>query len=443
MTEKFFDKATETMSRKQLVRHQSERLERLVGQLYGRNRFYTDKFDAAGVKPSDIKSIDDLSSLPLTTKDELIQAQADDPPFGTNATCDRSEYVRFHQTSGTTGIPLHVVDTAESWEWWGRCWAHVLTAAGVTSADRIFFAFSFGPFIGFWSAVEGARRVGAMMIPGGGGDSSQRLHLMQQLSPTVLCSTPTYALRLAEVAREEGLDLDSIPIRITLHAGEPGANIPATKARIASAWTAKCFDHAGASEVGAFSYECDPQPGGLHVLETEFIAEVLDPETGEPVDQGETGELIITNLERTCFPVIRYKTGDLVRPNYERCECERTFMRFDGGILGRADDMIIMRGMNIFPRAIENLIRQFDQVDEYRVNVYTEREMGVLEIEVELVSDSQAEEQLEAIQRGLTNALALRPVVKLAERGSLPRFELKARRVRKLEDRPHQQAGQA
>ncbi len=434
MTERFFNKATETMSRVDLERHQYEKLQRMLARIYDRNLFYTDKFNAAGIKPTDIRSIDDVFNLPITTKDELVAAQAADPPLGTNATYHKSEYVRFHQTSGTTGVPLRVLDTDESWEWWGRLWGHVFAAAGITSEDRIFFAFSFGPFIGFWSAVEGARRMGSMMIPSGGGDSLQRLNLMQQVSPTVLCCTPTYALRLAEVAREADIDLDEIPIRVTLHAGEPGANIPATKARIGDAWTAKVFDHAGASEVGAYSYECGPQPGGLHVIETEFIAEVLDPDTGVPVQPGEIGELVITNLGRPCFPAIRYRTGDLVRPNFAQCECERTFMRFDGGILGRADDMIILRGMNIFPSAIENLIRQFDDVDEYRVNVFTEHEMGVLEIEVELASESGAEEQRRAIQRGLTNALGLRPVVKLAERGSLPRFELKAKRIRFIDD---------
>lgn len=434
MGERYFNKATETMSREDLARHQFEKLERLLKRIYEKNRFYTSKFDEVGIKPDDIRSLDDLTSLPMTTKDELVNAQAADPPLGTNATYHSSEYVRFHQTSGTTGVPLRVLDTDESWEWWGRCWGYVFAAAGITPEDRIFFAFSFGPFIGFWSAVEGARRMGSMMIPGGGGDSSQRLHLMQEVHPTVLCCTPTYALRLAEVARDENIDLSEIPIRVTLHAGEPGANIPATKARIEQVWSAKCFDHAGASEVGAFTYECYPQPGGIHLIETEFIGEVLDPETGDPVGHGETGELVITNLGRPCFPAIRYRTGDLVHANYAQCECERTFMRFDGGILGRADDMIIIRGMNIFPRAIENLVRQFESVDEYRVNVYKEHEMGVLEIEVELSIESGAEEERRAIQRSLTNALSLRPVVKLAKRGSLPRFDLKAKRIHVFEN---------
>lgn len=436
----YFNKAVETMSREDLERLQVEKLQRMLARIYDRNIFYTAKLKEAGAKREDIRSLDDLALLPLTTKEELVCAQAADPPLGTTATFHISEYVRFHQTSGTTGVPLRVFDTVESWEWWGRCWGYVFTAAGITGKDRIFFAFSFGPFIGFWSAVEGARRLGSMMIPGGGGDSLQRLHLMQQANPTVLCCTPTYALRLAEVARDANLNLSEIPIRVTLHAGEPGANIPATKARIAEAWTAKCFDHAGASEVGAYTYECEPQPGGLHVIESEFIAEVLDLESGDPVQPGETGELVITNLGRPCFPAIRYRTGDLVRPNYAQCECERTFMRFDGGILGRADDMIVLRGMNIFPRAIENLVRQFESVDEYRVNVYTEHEMGVLEIEVELSTEDGAEEERRAIQRSLTNALGLRPVVKLAARGSLPRFELKAKRIRVFEDTSYPQA---
>lgn len=438
----FFDQATETLSRESLADLQFQKLQQLLAAIYGKNRFYTDKFDRAGIKPEDVRSLDDLTRLPFTTKDDLVKAQAAALPFGTNNTFQLSEYTRFHQTSGTSGAPLRVLDTEESWSWWGRCWGHVFAGAGITPKDRIFIAFSFGPYIGFWAAVEGARQIGAMMIPGGGGDSAQRLHLMRQVNPTVLCCTPTYALRLAEVAKEEGVNLSQMPIRITVHAGEPGANIPATKSRISYAWSARCFDHAGASEVGAFAFECQRQPGGVHVLETEFIAEVLDPDSGEPVQPGQTGELVITNLGRPGFPVIRYKTNDLVSPNYQPCECGRSFMRFDGGILGRADDMITLRGTNIFPRAIENLVRQFDVVEEYRVNVYTEHEMGVLEIEVELNTMTGAEAQRKAIERGLINALGLRPVVKLAKPGSLPRFELKAKRIRFLEGNPQERAGQ-
>src|SRR3990172_11641511 len=263
----YFDPVVETRPPERLRSLQLEKLRVVVDQIHGRNRFYTAKLNEAGFAPGALRSLDDLARLPFTTKSELVQAQADAPPFGTNATFPESAYTRLHQTSGTTGVPLRVVDTRESWDWWGRCWGFVLSGAGLTAGDRIFLPFSFGPFIGFWAAVEGAKQIGALMIPCGGRDSLQRLQTMRELGVTAMCCTPTYALRLAEVAPEENFDLRDIPMRATVHAGEPGANVPATKARIEAAWRAKCFDHAGASEVGAFSYECEGQPGGVHVIE--------------------------------------------------------------------------------------------------------------------------------------------------------------------------------
>jgi len=424
----YFDPAVETMSREQLRSLQLDKLRAVLDQIYGRNRFYTAKLNDAGFAPGSLGSLDDLARLPFTTKRELVQAQADAPPIGTNATFPESAYSRLHQTSGTTGEPLRVVDTPESWDWWGRCWGFVLSGAGLAADDRVFLPFSFGPFIGFWAAVEGAKQIGAMMIPGGGRDSIQRLQTMRELGATAMCCTPTYALRLAEVAHEENFDLRDIPIRATVHAGEPGANVPATKARIEAAWHAKCFDHAGASEIGAFSYECEAQPGGVHVIESEFIVEVLEPVTDRPVPPGEMGEMVITNLGRPGFPVLRYRSGDLVRLNTEPCTCGRTFMRFEGGVLGRADDMVVVRGVNVFPRAIENLIRKFDEVTEFRVTVATRREMHELQIEIEVAADADAEAIRAGVERAVHYALALHPIVTLAECGSLPRHELKARR---------------
>ncbi|MFQ5399245.1 MAG: phenylacetate--CoA ligase family protein [Anaerolineae bacterium] len=430
----YFDQAIETMPREQLRMIQLEKLQRLVNDIYSSNRFYSKKMQAAGITPRDILSLDDLAHFPLTTKQELIQDQIENPPFGANASFPERAYTRFHQTSGTTGKPLRVVDTADSWEWWSRCWGFVLAGAGLTAEDRLFVPFSFGPFIGFWAALGGAEKIGAMMIPGGGRDSLQRLHLMREMGATAMCCTPTYALRLAEVARENNFDLRSIPMRLTIHAGEPGANVPATKARIEAAWGAKCFDHAGASEVGAHSFECEVQPGGTHVIESEFIVEVINPETGAAVPPGETGELIITNLGRPGYPVIRYRTGDLVRFTDEPCECGRTFGRFIGGVIGRADDMVIVRGVNVFPSAVENLVRQFEAVDEFRAQVARRRQMAELAIEVELAGGVEAEETRQAIAHAFSHALGLRPSVTVVPRGSLPRFELKAKRFYVTED---------
>ena len=416
------------MPRKALEALQIEKLCSMLEQIYGRNRFYTDKLDAAGIHPDSIQTLDDLKRLPLTSKSELVQAQSDALPFGSNTTFEESAYSRFHQTSGTTGTPLRVLDTPESWDWWGRCWGYVLAGAGLTENDRLFVPFSFGPFIGFWAAVEGSQNINAMMIPGGGRDSLQRLHLMKELGATAMCCTPTYALRLAEVAQESSFDLSEIPLRTLIHAGEPGANVPATKARIESVWNAKCYDHAGASEIGAHSFECELQPNGTHVTESEFIVEVLNPETLEPVPAGEQGELIITNLGRIGYPVIRYRSGDLVVLNQQKCTCGRSYARFEGGVLGRADDMVVVRGINVFPSAVENLVRQCESVEEFRITVTTEREMGNLAIELELSKNANPESVRKTVDQEIQNELSLRPEITLVPSGSLPRFEMKAKR---------------
>lgn len=412
---------------------QWQKLEELLRLVSDRNRFYAEKWRKAGIAPEELKSLADLGKLPFTHKSELARAQDEAPPFGTNATFPAEAYSRVHQTSGTTGTPLRVVDTPESWEWWGQCWRLVLRGAGVTRRDRVFLPFSFGPFIGFWAAVEGARQLGAMMIPGGGWGSLERLHMMRELQATVICCTPTYALRLAEVAREQKFDLRSIPVRVLIHAGEPGANVPQTKARIEAAWGAKCFDHAGASEVGAHSFECELQPSGIHIIESEFIPEVIDPQTEEEMPPGETGELVITNLGRPGFPVIRYRTGDLVRLNLQACACGRTLARFDGGLLGRTDDMLTIRGVNVYPTAIENVIRQFSAVDEFQVTVERRQEMRHLDVQIEVHSGHEAEEVRARVEQAIYGALSLRPTVTVAPPGALTRFEMKARRFHRLD----------
>ena len=426
---RFFDHALETMPPKAIKELQIEKLRSMFKKIYGHNKFYTDKFETAGIDHKAIQNVNDMVQIPLTNKEELIKAQQDNPPCGSNATFPESAYSRFHQTSGTTGKPLRVLDTPESWEWWGRCWGFVLTGAGLTENDRLFVPFSFGPFIGFWAALEGARIINTMMIPGGGRDSLERLHLMKELGVTAICCTPTYALRLAEVAWEAEFDLNEIPLRISILSGEPGANVPATKSRVESVWNVKSYDHAGASEVGAHSFECEIQPNGTHVNESEFIVEVLNPDTLEQVSEGEQGELIITNLGRIGFPVIRYRTGDLVRLNHEPCKCGRTFPRFEGGVLGRVDDMVVVRGINVFPSAIENLVRRSDEVEEFRITVSTVKQMGHLSIELDLKKDTNPENAKNDVYHQIRNELGLSSEIKVVPHGSLPRFEMKARRL--------------
>ncbi|HEX4836875.1 MAG TPA: phenylacetate--CoA ligase family protein [bacterium] len=431
----FVDQTLEGMAREDLAAYQWQRFTPMCARIFETNPFYRRTWEAAGLyDPREIRGWDEFRRLPLTTKADLVRDQNEHPPYGTDLTYPLDRYVRLHQTSGTTGRPLRWLDTAESWEWWLRCWTFVYRAAGVGAGDRIFFAFSFGPFIGFWAAFDTARRIGALAIPGGGLDSTLRVRMLVETQPTVLVCTPSYALRLAEVAQAIGVDPVALPIRVSIHAGEPGASIPATRQRIEAAWGARCVDHTGLTEVGATGFTC--AAGEVHLTESEFIAEVLDPETGAVVPEGE-GELVLTNLGREGSPVIRYRTGDRVRLATTRCECGRTFARMAGGILGRADDMLVVRGMNVFPSVVEDVVRGFECVDEFRIEVRRRAEMAELRVvvEVDQARHGAAEiaRTLEDLRERLRLACGIRIDADAVPAGALPRFELKARRIVRIE----------
>jgi phenylacetate-CoA ligase len=414
----------ETLGRDALGQLQLRKFQLVLDQMLGTNAFYAAKFGEVGVNSSrDIAGWDDFRRLPFTTKKELSADQAGNPPYGSNLSFPRDAYVKIHQTSGTTGEPLRCLDTAESWDWWAECWASVFRAAGVTASDRVFYGFSFGPFIGFWSSYEGARKVGALAFPGGGMSSFQRLKAILANEITVLVCTPTYALHLAEVAEQEGIDLSKSSVTTTIHAGEPGAGLPATRARIQKAWGAKTFDHAGATEVGAWGFECVEQ-AGLHVNEGEFIVEIIDPATGEAASEG---EVVITNLGRPGYPVFRYRTGDRAKVDTSPCSCGRTYARLEGGVIGRVDDVLIVRGINVFPSAIENILRSIPEIGEFAVDVYRTHELDDMVIRVEVTSGDTAE-VVAAADNAIRNALSLRAKVESVEFGTLPRFDLKARR---------------
>ena len=423
-TASYLDAFIETLGREALVQIQLKKFQMMLSPVLKANPFYQRKLGDVGVHQSeDVQTLDDYRQLPFTTKAELSTNQAAHPPYGTNLTFPRERYIRIHQTSGTTGNPLRWLDTEESWNWWARCWGAVYNGAGVTAGDRIFFAFSFGPFIGFWSAHEGARHIGALSIPGGGMTSLQRVRAIQFNDISVLISTPTYALRLAEVAEVEGVDIANSNVRNTIHAGEPGASLPSTKHRIESAWGARCYDHAGATEVGAWGFECQAQ-SGVHLNEGEFICEVINPDTGE---QANEGELVITNLGRIGMPVIRYRTGDYVKLKTDLCGCERTFWRLEGGVIGRTDDVLIIRGVNVYPSAIENIVHRFPEVGEFAVDVYRRGALDEMEIRLE-VNSAEPNMIAVAVSKAVREALGLRIDVKPVSHETLPRFDLKARR---------------
>ena len=421
----YFDAATETLPRAAIRALQLGRAQALLEEILPRNAFYARKL---GPKRS-VATWDDFSRLPFTTKQELAEDQLQKPPYGTNLTYPLERYIKVHQTSGTTGkAPIRVLDTEDSWDWWARCWGHVYTGAGVGRGDRIFFAFSFGPFIGFWAAYEGARKVSAMAVPGGGMATDQRLQVMLDTDATVLCCTPTYALRLAEEAERLGIDLSTSNIHATVHAGEPGASVPGVRARIEAAYGARCHDHTGMTELGATGFTCQAAGGGVHLIETEFVFEVLDPVSLEPVASGGEGELVATNLGRVGMPLIRYRTGDLVRMDESLCACGRTFARLPGGILGRADDMVVVRGVNVFPSAIEDVLREFAEVSEFRIEVFSIRSMAEMKVLLDPRPGASGD-LAERVASRLQDRLLLRVPCEVVEAGSLPRFELKARRL--------------
>ena len=420
---RFLDRRLETLAPETLRDYQWTRLQALARAVHPANAFLARKWASAGVaRADDLRRWEDFARLPFTRKSELAEDQAASPPFGSNQTYALDRYVRIHQTSGTTGAPIRWLDTAESWEWWLRCWGFVLRAAGLGPGDRIFFPFSFGLFVGFWAGFEGARALGALAIPGGGQDTAQRLATLEALGVTALCCTPSYALHLAQSARERGMDLGRLGVRTTVHAGEPGAGIPSVRARIEALWGARAYDHAGMTEMGAYGFECEAQ-AGLHVNESEFVAEVIDPASGAPAREG---ELVLSNLGRHGSPLLRYRTGDRVRVAAGPCACGRTFLRLEGGLLGRVDDMLVVRGVNVFPSALEGIVRRFPAVDEFMIEVYRRQEMDEVRLLLEVAGGGNIAAQ---VQEAVRVHLGIRVEIVAVPAQSLPRWELKARRV--------------
>ncbi len=398
---------------------QLAKLRERLPEVLASNAFYRERLHA-------VNGWGDFERLPFTLKSEIVADQAAAPPYGTNLTYSLDRYVRLHQTSGSSGgRAVRWLDTAESWEWWERCWAeHVLPAAGVTSRDRVFHAFSFGPFMGFWSAFCGAERLGALVISGGAMTTEQRVAAIVELGATVLLGTPTYVLRLAETAAAMGIDLSSSALRTVLCAGEPGASIASTRDLIERSFGARCFDHSGMTELGPTGFGCSAG-GGLHLIESEFVFEVLDTQ-GRTLDDGD-GELIATNLGRWGSPLVRYRTGDRVSLSREPCACGNSFPMLKGGILGRVDDMVTLRGVNLYPSQVEDIVRRHLPIVEFVLELRRVRQMDevVLLFEVAEVSPGLAE----TLASDLRLALGVRIDCRQVAAGTLPRAELKAKRL--------------
>lgn len=352
--------------------------------------------------------------IPFTTKAELQADSAENPPWGTVLTEPLGNYTRFCQTSGTsTGQPLAWLDTPKSWEAMLACWREVFSAAGlVKGVDRVFLAFSFGPFLGFWTAFDAAVR-DYLVIPGGGLSSEARMAAISRYGATALCCTPTYALHLGQLAKNTQHQIQKIIV-----AGEPGGSQPNVRKQIEELWGARVLDHHGMTEVGPVSFERLDRPGYLEVISDAYLTEVIDPQTLKPAEEG---ELVLTTLKRHTAPLIRYRTGDLVKVKiFEESIC------LEGGILARCDDMVVIRGVNVYPSAVDNLVRSIPAIEEYRVIVHKNRPMDELEIEIETTTGDPT--PCDALEQKLKEVLNLRTSVKTVPHGTLPKYEFKSRR---------------
>lgn len=423
----------EDLSRAELTARQLLRLREAVATVGATNPFWRRRFAEHGVTADALQSLDDLRRLPTLRKAELVADQAAHPPYGTNLTQPPAAYTRLHQTSGTTtGQPLRWLDTPQSWAGLMECWRQIYRLMALRPDDRCAYLFSFGPFVGFWAGFEAAVSQGHFAVAAGGMSSEARLKLIAENQITLVGCTPTYALRLAEVAAAQGVALPALGVRTILVAGEPGGNVPATRARIEQSWGARVVDHWGMTELGPFGVAAADTPHDLTLLETEGIAEILQVDRDEPAPPGELGELTVTGFARLDCPVFRYRTGDLVRAALEPAPSGRCLLRLAGGILGRVDDMLIIRGNNVFPSSIEAVVREFTDVAEYRIVVARQREMTHLRLEFE--PDSSLHEQQIAeigqlLSRSIKDRLNFQAEVVPVPPGSLPRFEMKAQRV--------------
>jgi phenylacetate-CoA ligase len=427
----------ERMPREALRALQLRKLQTMVAWAYARSPFWRARLDAASVTPDQIQTLDDVRRLPFLTKPELLDNQAAHPPYGDMLTAPPSVAVAYHQTSGTSGrTPLRALESPRDWDFGAQAWARSLYGFGVRASDVVYVAFGYGSFIGFWGAHYAIQKIGATTVAGGGGTSETRLHQMIDVGATVLAATPSYAIRLAQVAATMGIDpARDTRVELLLVAGEPGGNIPATKALLEHTWGARVGDFMGMTETaGITAFECSEQSGALHINEDYFLEEILDPRTDEPVPLGEVGERVCTAFGIGLIPIIRYRTNDLVRRiAADHCPCGRTFELYQGGVIGRADDMQIIRGVNVHPSAVEGVVRRYHEVREFRIVLTREEHVDNIAIELEphpRVAEAIAAGLPRQIQKDLAEAHeGLRFDVTLVEAGTLPTFELKARRL--------------
>ncbi|MCL5962338.1 MAG: phenylacetate--CoA ligase family protein [Chloroflexi bacterium] len=436
----YWNPKTETMPREQLQTLQLRKLQAMVRWAYDNSKLWQRKFDQVGLEPQDIRSLDDIQLIPFLTKEEFLNAQTSSPPFGDTLAAPSELAVRYHQTSGTSSrVPLRALDGRKDWEWQSEMWAYGLYAFGVRPKDICYLPVGYNVFIGFWGVHYGAEKIGAMVIPGGAQSSESRLKQIVELGATVVATTPTYALRLAQYAEDLGMDLahDS-KVEMLVLTSEPGANIPSTKRMLEEMWGARVGDFVGMTEAGTIvAYECSEQCGAAHIIEDHYYEEVIDPRTLKPLGYGQKGERVMTSFGRGMMPVLRFRTGDLVeKVEASYCSCGRTFDLYKGGVLGRTDDMKLIRGTNVYPGAVENIVREYKEISEFQIVLTREGYSDEITVQIEPRSDV-PEERLDFLSLDVASDLAeahegLRFNVVIAEPGTLPKFEVTSVRLQDL-----------
>lgn len=439
--QKYWNPVLETLPQEKIRDLQFKKFKRIFNWAYEKSIFHHSLYKKAGIKPGDIRSFDDIRHIPTVEKSMMRDIQRKEPfPYGDTLCVPLDDVSEYHQTSGTTGQPVYQADTWQDWEWWTECWSYILWAQGYRPGDRVFFPFGYNVFVAFWAGHYAAEKIGAEVIPGGVLDTQARILKIQETKATAMMATPTYVLGMAEIAKNKmGIDPASLTINKITCAGEPGASIPTTKKRLQDAWGAKVYDHAGATEIGAWSYECTEQSGDLHVNDGFFLVEIQDVDTGEFIEEPDRiGKMIITAFDRYAQPCIRFDSKDLIMWSSNPCCCGRSFKTINGGVIGRADDITKVKGVLLAPTAIEEVVRGINGLsDEYEVIVDKKGDIDRITLKVELLSGSREKE--DSIRALLKDQLRLKTnlgyIIEFHDYGTLPRQEVKAKRFKDLRGR--------
>jgi phenylacetate-CoA ligase len=436
--QQFWNPVLETLPPGKIKQLQLSKFKKIFRWTYEHSKFHRRLYDDAGIQPDDIQSFDDIQQVPRVEKSMMRDIQRKEPfPYGDALCVPLEDVAVFRQTSGTTGQPVYQPDTWQDWEWWMECWSYILWAQGYRPRDRVFIPFGYNIFVAFWAGHYAAEKLGCEVVPGGVLDTKARILKIEELQATAMMGTPTYILGMAETAKSKmGIDPSKLTIERITCAGECGASIPGTKKRMEQAWGAKVYDHAGATEIGAWSFECTQQPGGMHVNEGLFLVEIEDVETGEIIEEpGRRGKMVITALDREAQPCVRFDSKDVIEWAPEPCSCGRTSRLIKGGVVGRADDITKVKGVLLAPSAIEEVVRNIEGLgDEYEVIVEKVGDADQIKLRVEVLPEAGA--QCTLIESELVDQLRLktnlRYDIEICGCETLPRYEVKAKRFKDL-----------